>query len=117
MHKGSKIIENLSNAEKQVKLGKFNPIADNLIEFFFKIALDNSSSMSIVDWSVETLMNIIEVCYNPDVCVKYLNYVLDNYDNIKSITNSEKRENLYSIFFTIMQVPFFSILVLPPYAI
>lgn len=59
MQKACKIIENLCEAEKYMKLGKFNTIADHLIEFLLKICIDDNTPISNVDWAVEAIMGII----------------------------------------------------------
>lgn len=74
---------------------------------------NNDSSLAVGDYSVGVIMSILEVVENDIVTLKYLNYSLENFDQIKSVANSEKREQLYSVFFAIMQVLSFFNIVFP----
>ena len=47
-------------------------------------------------------MNLISVSYNPNVSIKYISFVVSNFDNIKK-QPTEKRELLYASFFTLLQ--------------
>lgn len=48
-------------------------------------------------------MNILEVTQNHAVVLKYLTFVLENFDNLGQIKEAEKRETITSAFFTFMQ--------------
>lgn len=78
-------MDNLCDAEKEYKLGKFESISDDLIGFFLKYALSADTSLAIVGWCTITIMNIIEVTHNTTVILKYLAFILDNFDNISQV--------------------------------
>ena len=88
---GCRIIDNLCESEKEVKLNKFSELSNDLIEFFLKFALAGESSLPVISWSITTIMNIIEVTRNETVIRKYISFSLENFDNVKIVPDKEKR--------------------------
>jgi hypothetical protein len=82
---GCRVIDNLCLTDKEVKEHHFSGIADDLINFFLKFLLSELASLTVLRWSTNTILSIIEVANNPQAVLKYLSYVIENLDNIQRI--------------------------------
>ena len=56
---GCKVIDFLCEADKDFGLGKFNGLADNIIQALLDISLNPNISRSMISWSVSTMMSVI----------------------------------------------------------
>jgi hypothetical protein len=73
-----------------------------LIQVLFDTSFTTTSSLHVINCCILTIMNLITVSYNNQVSLKYIAFVTNHFGDIRKL-DSEKRDLLYSSFFTLMQ--------------
>jgi hypothetical protein len=97
-----KIIDNLCAVCIENEEKHFTNLADDLIQVLFSTCLTTDSTLHTINCCICTIMNLITACQNPDVCKKEIEFVLTHFGSISQL-DSERRERLYSSFFTLLQ--------------